>query len=196
MRKIVVREHEASSTGATIATILVGAVAGLAVGIYVAQRVGGFSGLAARLRPRRKSGETRAEAYYAAAGEDFLDEAADLDDDELEEDDEVEYEGEYDDDNDVEDEDDDLEDEDDPDEDESGDTVLEEHVLEAFNNDPILSERAIDIGALGPGDIELEGWVDDDREAEHAMVIARGVPGVKSVANRLMVDDEPVSRER
>src|SRR5690349_16966326 len=78
MPTIKIQEKE-SSTGTTIATIVIGAVAGFAVGMYVAQRVGGFSGLAAKLRPRRKSGESRA-AYYEAAGEDFLDE--DFEDDE------------------------------------------------------------------------------------------------------------------
>jgi len=53
MRKIEVHEQE-SSTGGAIATILIGAVAGFAVGMYVAQRVGGFSGLAAKLRPRSR----------------------------------------------------------------------------------------------------------------------------------------------
>jgi len=172
MRTIKVHEKE-SSTGATIATILVGAVAGFAVGMYVAQRVGGFSGLVAKLRPRRRAGGSPAEAYYEAAGEDFLDEDFD-DDEDLDEDDvdgaeagEAEADG--------------------PD---GGAPVLEERVLEAFNNDPILSERAIDIGAIGSDSIELEGWVDDDREAEHAVTLARGVPGVRSVANRLMVDAE------
>ena len=37
--------------------------------------------------------------------------------------------------------------------------TLEERVLEAFHNDPVLAERAIDIGAIGTGVIELTGWV-------------------------------------
>jgi len=171
MRKIEVHEQESSSGGA-IATILIGAIAGFAVGMYVAQRVGGFSGLAAKLRPRRRSGETRAQ-YYEAAGEDFLEDDLDEEEDDLDEGDLDDVE--------AEELDDDSADGDAP--------VLEERVLEAFNNDPILAERAIDIGAVGPGDIELEGWVDDDTEAEHAVTLARGVPGVRSVANRLMVDD-------
>jgi hypothetical protein len=179
VRKIEVREQE-SSTGGTIATILVGAVAGFAVGMYVAQRVGGFSGLAAKLRPRRRSGELRTDAYYEAAGEGFVDEDFDEDLDEADADD-AEARDEID--------EADYEVEDDFEENE-GVPELEERVLEAFNNDPILSERAIDIGAIGPGDIELEGWVDDNSEAEHAVTLARGVPGVKSVANRLMVDAE------
>ena len=184
MPTIKIQEKE-SSTGATIATVVIGAVAGFAVGMYVAQRMGGLSGLAAKLRPRRKSGESRA-AYYEAAGEDFLDE--DFEDEDLDEEDPTD-EGDL--------EEDDIEgfkfDESDlvSGDNEGGDApVLEERVLEAFTNDPILSERAIDIGGIGSDGIELEGWVDDDSEAEHAVTIARGVPGVRSVANRLMVDAE------
>jgi len=67
---------------------------------------------------------------------------------------------------------------------------LEERVLEAFRNDPILSERAIDIGGIGEETIELAGWVTTEDEAEHAVVIARGVPGVSTVVNRIAVGDE------
>jgi hypothetical protein len=66
---------------------------------------------------------------------------------------------------------------------------LEERVLEAFRNDPILSERAIDIGGIGEETIELAGWVNNEDEAEHAVVIARGVPGVETVVNRIAVGD-------
>src|SRR5207237_10352424 len=62
---------------------------------------------------------------------------------------------------------------------------LEERVLEAFENDPILAERAIDIGSIGAGTIELSGWVHDEGEAEHAVTVAGGVPGVRSVVDRL-----------
>ena len=37
------------------------------------------------------------------------------------------------------------------------DGAIEERVLSVFQNDPILSERAIDIGSLGDNVIELEG---------------------------------------
>ena len=67
------------------------------------------------------------------------------------------------------------------------DEILEERVLEAFRNDPILSERAIDIGAIGDGIIELTGWVHEADEATHAVTITRGVPGVETVVNRLDV---------
>jgi hypothetical protein len=63
-------------------------------------------------------------------------------------------------------------------------------VLEAFRNDPVLCERAIDIGGIGEETIELAGWVTSDEEAEHAVIIARGVPGVSTVLNRIAVGDE------
>lgn len=67
---------------------------------------------------------------------------------------------------------------------------LEERVLEAYHNDPVLSERAIDIGAIDEGIIELTGWVYAAEEAEHAVVVARGTPGVETVVNRLTVRAE------
>jgi BON domain len=67
----------------------------------------------------------------------------------------------------------------------SADAELEERVLEAFNNDPTLAERAVDIGATGPSTIELSGWVYSRAEIEHATTIARGVPGVKTVVNQI-----------
>ena len=164
---------EESSTGTTIASVLIGAVAGFAVGMFVAQRVGGFSGLTSRVR-RRFGGEEAAHPSGVPSDEfDEIDEdveenigiradVADLDGDE-------DFNGM---------------------DDDGGVPLLEERVLEAFNNDPILAERAIDIGSVGPGIIELAGWVDDDDEAQHAMTLARGVPGVETVVNRLLVDDE------
>lgn len=67
---------------------------------------------------------------------------------------------------------------------------LEENVLEAYMNDPILSERAVDIGEIGEGIIELAGWVETEDEAEHAVTLARGVVGVDTVVNRLNVGEE------
>jgi len=64
---------------------------------------------------------------------------------------------------------------------------LEERVLETYHNDPILSERAIDIGAIDDGIIELTGWVYSADESEHAVTVARGTPGVETVVNRLTV---------
>jgi hypothetical protein len=148
-------DDESSMTG-TVTSVLLGAVAGFAVGMLVAQRVGGFSGLADKVRRRSRLAEDEAEASAPAVADDFS-----------------EYDEEY----------DELEDEGVPNE------GLEERVLEAFRNDPILSERAIDIGGIGEETIELAGWVNNEEEAEHAVVLARGVPGVGTVVNRIAVGD-------
>jgi hypothetical protein len=142
-------DNESSSHG--LFTLALGAVAGLAVGVVVAQRFGGLAGISARLRERL--------GQHTAEIDDEYD-IEDYDSDELDE---------------VDEEDDDV--------------VLEERVLEAFRNDPILSERAVDIGAIGEGVIELAGWVHDDGEATHAITIARGVPGVETVVNRMAVGE-------
>jgi len=64
---------------------------------------------------------------------------------------------------------------------------LESRVLEAFRNDLVLEARAIDIGAVGSGTIELTGWVESTGEIAHALTLARGVPGVSSVVDHLAV---------
>lgn len=150
------RDDESSSSG-TVLGILVGAVAGFAVGMFVAQRVGGIDGLTAKLRRRGvgRSDETLRGAH-----------AASEDEDEFEDIEEDEFEG------------------------EDYDETLEERVLEAFRNDPILAERAVDIGSIGDGVIELAGWVEDDAESKHAVTLARGVPGVDTVVNRIAIGDE------
>ena len=127
-----------------------GAVLGLATGMFVAQKFGGFSAITSRLR-ERFGGE-----------EGFAGAIDDAEEDELEDDDERT----------------------------SADETLEERVLEAFRNDPILSERAIDISAIGDGIIELTGWVHAADESTHAVTLTRGVPGVETVVNRVDVHDE------
>ncbi|MGH7637627.1 MAG: BON domain-containing protein [Gemmatimonadaceae bacterium] len=166
-----------SSSGTTVMTVLLGAVAGFAVGMYVAQRTGGFGGLTSRFRRGVGGGEER-QRHYGLASEQYDDLEDEIEDEEAEgvtasSIDDEDFNG-----------------MDDPGESADGVPLLEERVLEAFNNDPILMERAIDIGAVGAGIIELSGWVDSDDEAEHAMTLARGVPGVETVVNRLMIDDE------
>jgi hypothetical protein len=151
-------EDEPSSRSALY--IAIGAAAGFAAGVLMAERFGGFKGLTDRIKDTFGAG---------GAGE---------------EEEEFDYEG--------------LdEDEFDPDFDEddvepskaslNGTEELEERVLEAFRNDPILSERAIDIGAVEDGIIELTGWVNSEDESHQAVVIARGVPGVDTVVNRLAI---------
>jgi hypothetical protein len=165
---------EEPSTGSTIAKVLLGAFAGFAVGMYVAQRAGGLEGITSRIRRARGKGTA---AAGAGLSPDSYDEIEDEFDDAAEE---GMYAGGADDDFNGMDESPDF----------AGAPLLEERVLEAFNNDPILAERAIDIGAVSTGVIELAGWVDSDDEAEHAMTVARGIPGVTTVVNRLMIDDE------
>src|SRR5438046_2279631 len=146
------RYRDDESSTSTIVGVLVGALAGFAAGMLVAQRVGGFGGLTSRIRKSASARFRRADT--------------DVEDEDLEEyeEDEVEPE-EY-------------------------DESLEERVLEAFRNDPVLSERAIDIGSVGEGIIELAGWVETEDEAEHAVTIARGVPDVDTVVNRITIGDE------
>jgi hypothetical protein len=64
---------------------------------------------------------------------------------------------------------------------------IERRVLEAFRNDPVLAERAIDIGEDQPGVIALTGWVREEREIKHAATIAGGIPGVERVESELAV---------
>jgi hypothetical protein len=148
------QDEDDSSTAGTVTSVLLGAVAGFAVGMFVAQRVGGFSGIANRMRRGAEEAGERLHRGHAVA-DDFA-EYDDYEDDELE----------------------------------AGGTELEERVLEAFRNDPILAERAVDIGGIGDATIELAGWVNSEEEAEHAVTIARGVPGVDTVVNRIAVGEE------
>ncbi|MBX6333130.1 MAG: BON domain-containing protein [Gemmatimonadaceae bacterium] len=158
MSPIRIRDEE-PSLGSVLASLAVGALAGFAVGVVVAQKAGGLSGIAARIRNRFGELEDEAEhgRYLGDEGEDYTE-------DELSEEEEEEY----------------------------GATgaALEEQVLDAFQEDPVLSERAIDIGAIADGVIELSGWVDTEEEAHHAATVARRVPGVESVVNRLAVGDD------
>lgn len=66
--------------------------------------------------------------------------------------------------------------------------ALEDAVLNRFLSDSLLSARAIDIGAISPGIIELTGTVASEAEADQAVQVAHAVAGVHSVVNRLDVD--------
>jgi len=147
-------QQERSSTGEGLVYLAIGAVAGIAAGVVVAQKFGGFSALATKLRERLGAEE---DEFVADEYDDYDEEDYDVDEDE---------------------------------EELSPLEELEERVLEAYHNDPILSERAIDIGAIDEGIIELTGWVYAASEAEHAVTVARGTPGVETVLNRLAVRSE------
>lgn len=70
---------------------------------------------------------------------------------------------------------------------------LEQRVLEAFENDPILSECAIDITAESDGSVELSGWVALPSEVDYAVTITRGVPGVQRIVNSLVLRPSPAA---
>ena len=159
MRQHRFRDDDSSSRGMIF--LAAGAIAGVALGLFLAQRAGGFSALSSKVRDRFARGEGRrargsGDASHGVA--DYDDEEDEFDADDAEE--------------------------------------LEERVLEAFRNDPILSERAIDIGAIGEEIIELTGWVNDEGESDHAVTLTRGVPGVTTVVNRLAVRTEEQERKR
>jgi hypothetical protein len=157
------RDEESTSSG--VLYLAAGAIAGVAAGILVAQRFGGLSGVTARFRERLAA--ARAEMEPSAR---YSDDRLGYDEDMLDAD-EMDQLG----------------------VDDLGvgaagaDEQLEERVLTAFRNDPIMSERAVDIGAIGDGIIELTGWVQSDDESDHAVTLTRGVPGVDTVVNRLAV---------
>jgi hypothetical protein len=73
-------------------------------------------------------------------------------------------------------------------------THLEDAVLDAFLRDEVLSERAIDVGAISRGIVELSGAVHTPDEAARAVRLAARVEGVETVVNRMDVDDEPRRR--
>ena len=152
------QDEDESSASGTVTSVLLGAVAGFAVGMLVAQRVGGFSGLTSLARRVGGRGDTAEPLGGPVVADDFSDYDDEFEDDEVME----SAEG----------------------------SELEERVLEAFRNDPILSERAIDIGGIGEETIELAGWVTTEEEADHAVVLARGVPGVVTVVNRIAIGEE------
>lgn len=69
-------------------------------------------------------------------------------------------------------------------------TGLEDSVLEAFFADPVLGNRGVDVGAISPGIVELSGSVWTEEEAEQAVRLASGVRGVRTVVNRMEIEDE------
>ena len=168
------RYHDEDSTSQGMLYLLAGAVAGFAAGVVISQRSGALRELPGKLR----------DLFAGESADDLL---GDEDFDAYEDDEFDLHEGagrtdlaetgvgiasasdDY----------DDL--------DVDGSMELEERVLEAFSNDPILQERPIDIGAISEGIIELTGWVNADSEVAHAVTVARGVPGVDTVVNRVAV---------
>jgi len=162
------RYRDEESNVASALYVALGALAGFAAGVVVAQQYGGISGITSKIKSR--IGHIRNGTS-----------------EEIDEDEDAQL-GAHAHDHQYDDDDEDYEDE--SDEPLDATEELEERVLEAFRNDPILSERAIDIGAIDEGIVELTGWVNADDEAQQAVVVARGVPGVDTVVNRLSVRAE------
>lgn len=165
MKRIRLQDDE-PSIGGIAAGVTLGALAGFVVGIVVAQKVGGLAGLSASIRERLDTLTHRGDDTESSADEEF--EGSDAGD-------EYDDDGEIDDDRDV------------FDSDSEGDEALEASVLRAFRRDAVLSERAIDIGAIGEGIIELSGWVETREESDHAMAVTRKVPGIITVVSRLFI---------
>jgi hypothetical protein len=157
-------EEEEESSSRNAIYIAIGAAAGFAAGVLMAERFGGFKGLTDRIKDTFGGGTEGPEE------EEFDYEGLDED----------EFDPDFDDDVDT------------PKASLDGTEELEDRVLEAFRNDPILSERAIDIGAVEDAIIELTGSVNSEEEAHQAVVVARGVPGVNTVVNRLTIRTDEV----
>jgi BON domain len=201
------RRDETPSVGAGLAFLAVGLVAGLALGTYLADRLGGVGGISARVRSRvgNAGGRRKGDAPESHVEPDVepAEERAPFDHEYQEHEEWSAVDlghdaalgvpaGEL---GDVTDEDEEMGDED-TDVFTSADPELEDRVLAAYTNDPVLCERAIDIGAIGPTTIELTGMVYTDDEYEHATVVTRGVPGVETVVNRLSVRDDDTSTQQ
>lgn len=166
MKRIRLHDDE-PSVGSIAAGVTLGALAGFVVGVVVAQRVGGLSGITSRLREGFDSLIHRGQnGIESLAGAERGEEEEKYDEDEYDADDELDERA--------------LD----------SDSALEERVLRAFRRDAILSERAIDIGAIGEGIIELSGWVETQEESEHAMAVTRTVPGIITVVSRLFVGSD------
>jgi hypothetical protein len=78
---------------------------------------------------------------------------------------------------------------------------LEERVLDALHEEPVLSSRSIEIAVVGDGVVELTGSVHAIEEISRASALVRAIPGVSMVLNRIEVraggsiDTASVSRD-
>jgi osmotically-inducible protein OsmY len=79
---------------------------------------------------------------------------------------------------------------------------LEERVLRALRDEPVLSARAIEIAVVGDGVVELTGTVRAIEEVSRASALARNIKGVSMVLNRIdvrmggSIDTASVARDR
>lgn len=63
-------------------------------------------------------------------------------------------------------------------------------ILERLRHDTALSGLEFEVLPIGPGAIELHGWVASRAERTRAARIAAGVPGVTNLINSLLVHGE------
>ncbi|HEX5437106.1 MAG TPA: BON domain-containing protein [Gemmatimonadaceae bacterium] len=149
--------EEDSSVAPVLTGAVIGALAGFAVGMFAAQKLGGFAGIGARMRSRM--GDLRRDmSEDGVTGEGAYDAYGVGDEDDL------------------------------------AQEAIEERVLEAFQRDAVLKRRAVDIGAVGAGTIELTGWVNSVDESERAAEVARNALGVETVVNRLEIGERERTR--
>ena len=64
---------------------------------------------------------------------------------------------------------------------------LEQRILRALRDEPVLGSRAIEIAVVGDGVVELTGAVHAIEEVARASALARNVAGVSMVLNRIVV---------
>jgi len=202
------RLESSSSSVAPTVWLAAGAVAGLLVGVAIADRVPksrrllrgvsallpGFARLAGSLDRNASFGTVApAVADFASSALALANGTAAWDDDEpLDDEDELLDEDEDLDDEDL-DDDDEWEEEDDEEDEEADDEALDDEfaldarVLSAFDADPLLATLPIEIDAPEPGTIALAGVVPSARLIAHAVTIARGTPGVDRVEHTMTV---------
>lgn len=192
--RVIEVEHEGRSDRWiwwTLAGVALGATAGVLVAEKFSGRRPSARGIWHRARGFAKTASGQwmpllelalelREMWNEREQDDDLDEADDL---EVELDDEIEGELEDADEYEEADAPGDLED----DLDDAGESEIGLRVLEAFTHDPILAERFVEIEADDDGDVILHGRVSAAREVAHAVTIAKGVPGVTRVRQRLEV---------
>ena len=67
--------------------------------------------------------------------------------------------------------------------------ALEQRVVDALVEDETIAGRSLEIAALSYGIIEVTGEVRDDDEARRVVALAQSVPGVRTVLNRMDVEE-------
>ena len=161
-------DHDDASHGATLMAAIGGALAGVAIGILLAHRLGGLDGIRRRVKSAMRRGGEGLEARRASEGEAFADEPLDEGyDDELDDDVDAATDVEA--------------------------RALEARVLAAFLADPVLRDRPVDISVVDGSVIELSGWVRSRAERQRAAKLARKAAADGTIANELLVGDPDAS---